>query len=104
MTNVCPRCGFTEHKEATMFAAALDVLASRRPPARFNPAKYHETVLNGLTRQYARRLWRVDWTRTWTPEELADWLEPPAQPHPLETTGRAQAKIIELNEARRANA
>lgn len=59
--------------------AALEVLYTRRPGPRTNPTMHHKTVIDGLRNQYADKLAAVNWNTNWTPEQLANWIEPVVQ-------------------------
>lgn len=64
---------------AALSEAALGLIADRRVAANkqvSNPGAYRKAVLEGLRTDYAERLADVDLVRDWTPETLANWLEP----------------------------
>lgn len=94
---------------------ALVLIAERRVQAKLaspsgcsNPAGYRASTVAGLRHDYAASIVNLDPAEQWTPQLLADWLEPPppppkpAEPHPLDATAAAAAAIYERNDARLA--
>jgi hypothetical protein len=92
--------GTTEPAAAPMVDKALGILADRRVASHRgtldNPAAYWRTTVNGLRKDLETEIGLVDWSQPWTPEVLADWLEPvPAKrPDPIDMTAAAQARRL----------
>lgn len=67
---------------AALIDQALNLLVDRRLATAghvTNPGGYRKAALDGLRHDHADRL-PTDLSPDWTPEQLADWLEPPATP------------------------
>lgn len=76
-----------ERHRARLFADAVDVLVRRameRSPARTNRHGYEHALRKGKHADHEESAFSImdDWGDDFTPEELADWLEPTTAPPP----------------------
>jgi hypothetical protein len=74
----------THDGDQDVVAAAFDILYKRRPPPKTsNHAGYRRAIHVGLAKDHADALAQLDWNFGWTPQTLADWLEPAAAEIPV---------------------